>query len=109
MKCAVVSTLISFAFVSQAFAVLRPPFPVRPAAPFDGEVIIIGEDLVSESAKKHAASPESGTASSIWTERYDLCSEGRRSVGNGSHTDLASRALFSTSAGRGFMKDLAVR
>jgi hypothetical protein len=52
MKCAVVSALISLAFVSQAFAVLRPLFPIKPAAPFSGELIVIGDDLVLRSAKK---------------------------------------------------------
>ena len=52
MKCAVVSTLISLAFVSQAFAVLRPLFPIKPAAPSDGEVIVIGDDFVLRSTKK---------------------------------------------------------
>ena len=47
MKCAVVSALISLAFVSQAFAVLRPLFPAKPAPPFNGEVIIIGGDSVT--------------------------------------------------------------
>ena len=47
MKCAVVSALISIAFVSQAFAVLRPLFPAKPAPPFNGEVIIIGGDSVT--------------------------------------------------------------
>jgi hypothetical protein len=46
MKCAVVFALISLAFVSQAFAVLRPLFPAKPAPPFNGEVIIIGDDSV---------------------------------------------------------------
>ena len=48
---AVVSGLVSLVFVSQAFAVLRPPFPAKPAAPFNGELIIVGEDLVPQSAK----------------------------------------------------------
>ena len=52
MKCAVVSTLISLAFVSQAFAVLRPLFPAKPAEPFNGEIIIIGDDFVLRSAEK---------------------------------------------------------
>ena len=52
MKCAVVSTLISLAFVSQAFAVLRPLFPIKPSAPFNGELIVIGDELVLRSAKK---------------------------------------------------------
>ena len=55
VKCAVVSALVSFAFVSQAFAVLRPPFPAKPAAPLDGELIIVGDDLAPESAKMPAA------------------------------------------------------
>ena len=76
MKCAVVSTLISLAFVSQAFAVLRPPFPAKPAAPFDDELIVIGDDLVPEFAKTPAASPESGTGANAWTDRYGLCPEG---------------------------------
>jgi len=45
MKCAVVSALISLAFVSQASAVLRPLFPAKPVPPFNGEVIIIGGDF----------------------------------------------------------------
>jgi hypothetical protein len=52
MKCAVVAALISLAFVSQASALLRPLFPVKPAAPSDGELIVIGDDLVLRSAKK---------------------------------------------------------
>ena len=46
MRCAVVATLVSLAFVSQAFAVLRPLFPVKPAAPFNGELIVIADELV---------------------------------------------------------------
>jgi hypothetical protein len=45
IKCAVVFTLIWFAFVSPAFAVLRPLFPAKPMPPYNGEVIIIGDDL----------------------------------------------------------------
>ncbi len=52
MKCAVVSALISLVFVSQAFAVLRPLFPAKPAPPFNGEVIIIGDDSVMGACKK---------------------------------------------------------
>ena len=59
MKRAVVFTLLSLAFVSQAFAVLRPPFPAKPAAPFDGELNIIGDDLVPDSAKTPSGSPKS--------------------------------------------------
>ena len=52
MKCAVVSAFVSLMFVSQAFAVLRPLFPIKPAAPFNGELIVIGDDFVLRSAKK---------------------------------------------------------
>jgi len=52
MKYAVVSAFVSLTFVSQAFAVLRPLFPIKPAAPFNGELIIIGDDLALRSAKK---------------------------------------------------------
>ena len=52
MKCAVVIVFVSLAFVSQAFAVLRPLFPIKPAVPFNGELIGIGDDFVLRSAKK---------------------------------------------------------
>jgi hypothetical protein len=52
MKCAVVSALISIAFVSQAFAVLRPLFPAKPAPRFNGEVIIIEDDSAMGVCKK---------------------------------------------------------
>ena len=53
MKCAVVSALISIAFVSQAFAVLRPLVPAKPPPPFNRELIIIGDDSAIERARKH--------------------------------------------------------
>ena len=61
MKCATLAILISLAFASQAFAVLRPLFPVKPAAPFNGEVIIIGDGLVADSAKKRPPHPRNQT------------------------------------------------
>ena len=53
MKCAVVSALISIAFVSQAFAVLRPLVPAKPAPPFKGDLIIIGDESVRKCERKH--------------------------------------------------------
>ncbi len=47
MTCAVVSALISIAFLPQAFAVLRPLVPAKPEPPFNGEPIIIEEDSVA--------------------------------------------------------------
>jgi hypothetical protein len=52
MKYTVVSALISLAFVSQGFAVLRPLFPAKPVPPFNGEVIVIEEDSVMRVCKK---------------------------------------------------------
>ena len=52
MKCGATAALVSLAFVSQASALLRPLFPVKPSAPFNGELIVIGDDLVPDSAKK---------------------------------------------------------
>jgi hypothetical protein len=34
------------AFASQAFAVLRPLFPIKPEPPFSGEAIVVRDDLV---------------------------------------------------------------
>ena len=59
MRCAVGFTLISLTLVPQAFAVLRPPFPAKPAPPFNGELIIIRDDLVLRPAKKTPENPES--------------------------------------------------
>jgi len=52
MKCAVVSALILLAFVSQAFAVLRPLFPAKTPPPFNSEVIIIEDDSLMRVCKK---------------------------------------------------------
>jgi hypothetical protein len=51
-KGAVAAILIALAFASQVSAVLRPLFPIKPSAPFNGEVIVIGGELVLRSAKK---------------------------------------------------------
>ena len=52
IKCALVSAFVSLAFVSQTSAVLRPLFPIKPVAPTNGEVIVIGDELMLRSAKK---------------------------------------------------------
>ena len=48
MRCAVVSIVIALALGPQAFAVLRPLFPVKPEPPFSGEAIVVLDDLVPE-------------------------------------------------------------
>jgi hypothetical protein len=49
---AALSLLICFALVSQAFAVLRPLFPLKPEPPISGESIAISDNLVGGSAAK---------------------------------------------------------
>jgi len=53
VKFALLPAVISLAFVSQTFAVLRPLFPAKPMPPFNGELVITGDDLVVEPARKH--------------------------------------------------------
>ena len=55
MKCAAAITLVSIAFVLQAFAVLRPLFPAKPAPQFTGGAIIIGDDSIQYSVKRAPA------------------------------------------------------
>ena len=52
LKCVVVSGFVSVLFVSQASAVFRPLFPIKPTAPSNGDVTIIGDELVQRSGKK---------------------------------------------------------
>jgi len=55
LTCVVVSGLLLFAFASQALAVLRPLFPIKPTAPVDGEYVVVGDELVLRLAKKAPA------------------------------------------------------
>ena len=52
MKRAAVSILVSLALASEALAVLRPLFPMKPEPPFGGGAIIIGDDTFRDSAQK---------------------------------------------------------
>jgi len=55
MRCAAVIALVSIAFVSQAFGVLRPLFPAKAAPPFNGELIVIGNDSIQHPLNKAPA------------------------------------------------------
>jgi hypothetical protein len=48
MKFALLSAVISLAFVWAAFAVLRPLFPAKPTPPFNEELMIVGDDSVMD-------------------------------------------------------------
>jgi hypothetical protein len=47
--------VVSIAFASQAFAVLRPLFPAKAAPPFGAEAIVTGKGLIQHSAKQAPA------------------------------------------------------
>jgi hypothetical protein len=57
LKCVVVcvSAFVSLGFVSQASAVLRPLFPIKPTAPSNGEYTVAGDEAVLRPAKKAPA------------------------------------------------------
>ncbi|PYJ68577.1 MAG: hypothetical protein DME75_12720 [Verrucomicrobia bacterium] len=55
MKCAAGIVVVSVAFVSQAFAVLRPLFPAKAAPPFNGELIVIRDASIRHPANKAPA------------------------------------------------------
>ena len=46
------SGFVLFAFASETFAVFRPLFPAKPAAPVGGEYIVVGDEVVLRPAKK---------------------------------------------------------
>lgn len=80
IKRAVVFAFVCLAFVSQASAVLRPLFPIRPAAPSNDELIVIEDELALRAAKTSE-------------EKRDLVD----------NMVVRQRALFSTSHRGGFM------
>jgi hypothetical protein len=43
--------LLSLAFAAQAFAIIRPPYPVKPMPPYHGGFILIGDDAKAKTAK----------------------------------------------------------
>ncbi len=55
MKCAAMTVIVCFAFVSQGFAVLRPPLPAKASPPFGGELIVIENDSIKHLANKAPA------------------------------------------------------
>lgn len=55
MSYAAAIIAVSIAFVSQAFAVLRPIFPAKASPPFGAEAIVIGKGSTQHSAKQATA------------------------------------------------------
>jgi len=52
MKCAALFLVVSLMLASESSGVLRPRFPVKAAPPFRGDVIVIGDDVLQNSAKR---------------------------------------------------------
>ena len=44
MKRLALGVMLGLALTSQGFAIIRPPYPVKPAPPYRGQFIIIGDD-----------------------------------------------------------------
>jgi hypothetical protein len=52
MKTFAVGVLLSLAFGAQGFAIIRPPYPVKPMPPYQGRFIVIGDDAKFQTASK---------------------------------------------------------
>ena len=57
MKHAALGILLSLAFVSPAFAILRPRFPAKPIPPYGGNFALIGQDVVKPSPAAPPTAP----------------------------------------------------
>jgi len=44
--------LLSLVLVAQGFAIIRPPYPMKPMPPYHGRFIVIGDDAKSQTAAK---------------------------------------------------------
>jgi hypothetical protein len=44
MKSLALGVLLSLSLMAQAFAIIRPPYPVKPMPPYHGRFIVIGDD-----------------------------------------------------------------
>jgi hypothetical protein len=55
MKYAAAIMIVSIAFASQAFAVLRPLFPAKASPPFGAEAIVIGNGSIQHPPKQASA------------------------------------------------------
>lgn len=44
MRAFALCAVLSLVLVTQGFAIIRPPFPVKPYPPYRGHFIVIGDD-----------------------------------------------------------------
>lgn len=55
MKTFALGVLVTLALNAQGFAILRPPYPVKPAPPYhSGGFILIGDDAKSQNTVRKA-------------------------------------------------------
>lgn len=52
MRTFALGVLLSLAFVGQGFAIIRPPYPMKPMPPFHGRFIFTGDDAKSQTVAK---------------------------------------------------------
>jgi hypothetical protein len=52
MKRVVLGVILGLALCSQAWAIIRPPFPIKPSPPYHGHVIVIGDDSIQQAPVK---------------------------------------------------------
>lgn len=52
MKTFALGVLLSLVLLAQAFAIIRPPYPVKPTPPYQGRFIVISDDAKTGTADK---------------------------------------------------------
>jgi len=52
MKEFAFGVLLSLALAAQGFAIIRPPYPMKPMPPYQGRFIVIGDDSKSQNTAK---------------------------------------------------------
>ena len=52
MKPFALGVLLTLALGAQGFAILRPPYPVKPMPPYHGHFILIGDDAKAQAVAK---------------------------------------------------------
>ena len=52
MKVLALGVLLSLVLNTQGFAIIRPPYPMKPFPPYHGRFIVIGDDAISQTVSK---------------------------------------------------------
>jgi hypothetical protein len=52
MKTLALGVLLTLALTAQGFAIIRPPYPAKPAPPYRGGFIVIGDDSKPQNVAK---------------------------------------------------------